>query len=221
MATREFPLVPMEVERIETRRRKIVTPIPVPESIPLLKQMRAAEPRSMGGQPPVIWESGEGCLIRDPYGNQWIDFSSGVLVTASGHGHPSIVSAIRKMADQGLYHAYCFPTDIRARLATRIADLLPEPLAKVFLLTTGSEAIECAIKLARTRGVAVGGPGKRVLITFENGEQVREKWDGQARWQPFEYLKPSRAVSVQVDPDRVLLLVTDQAVAAMYTARAT
>jgi 4-aminobutyrate aminotransferase/(S)-3-amino-2-methylpropionate transaminase len=169
MATKEFPLVPMEVERIETHRRKIVTPIPVPESIPLLEQMRVAEPRSMGGQPPVIWHSGEGCLIRDPYGNQWIDFSSGVLVTASGHGHPRIVSAIREMADQGLYHAYCFPTEIRARLATRIADLLPEPLAKVFLLTTGSEAIECAIKLARTRGVAVGGPGKRVLITFENG----------------------------------------------------
>jgi hypothetical protein len=44
------------------------------------------------------------------------------------------------------------------------------------------------------------------LITFENGEQVRERWDGQARWQPFEYVKPARAVSVQVDPDRVLLL---------------
>jgi hypothetical protein len=45
-----------------------------------------------------------------------------------------------------------------------------------------------------------------VLVTFENGEQVREKWDGQSRWQPFEYVKPSKAVSLQVDPDRVLLL---------------
>jgi hypothetical protein len=45
-----------------------------------------------------------------------------------------------------------------------------------------------------------------VLVTFENGDQVREKWDGQARWQPYEYVKPSRAVSVQVDPERVLLL---------------
>lgn len=45
-----------------------------------------------------------------------------------------------------------------------------------------------------------------VLVTFENGEQVREKWDGQARWQPYEYVKPSKAVSVQVDPERVLLL---------------
>lgn len=45
-----------------------------------------------------------------------------------------------------------------------------------------------------------------VLVTFENGEQVRERWDGRSRWQPFMYEKPSKAVSVQVDPDRVLLL---------------
>jgi len=45
-----------------------------------------------------------------------------------------------------------------------------------------------------------------VLVTFEDGEQVRERWDGRSRWQPFMYEKPSRAVSVQVDPDRVLLL---------------
>ncbi len=45
-----------------------------------------------------------------------------------------------------------------------------------------------------------------VLITFENGEQVRESWDGQGRWQPYMYEKPTRAVSVQVDPERVLLL---------------
>ena len=45
-----------------------------------------------------------------------------------------------------------------------------------------------------------------VLVTFENGEQARERWDGQARWQSYLYEKPTRAVSVQVDPDRVLLL---------------
>ena len=45
-----------------------------------------------------------------------------------------------------------------------------------------------------------------VLVIFENGEQARERWDGQARWQTYFYEKPTRAVSVQVDPDRVLLL---------------
>jgi 4-aminobutyrate aminotransferase-like enzyme len=167
MATREFPLVPKEVERIQTPYRRIQTPIPVPESIPILENLRASEPRSMGGQPPIIWSGGDGCVIRDSYGNQWIDFSSGVLVTGSGHGHPKIVEAIQKTAGQGLYHAYCFPTEIRARLTSKLQSLLPEPLSRVFLVTTGSEATECAIKLARTYGLR-SHDSKKILVTFEN-----------------------------------------------------
>lgn len=45
-----------------------------------------------------------------------------------------------------------------------------------------------------------------VLVRFEDGTEVRESWDGLARWQSFVYERPSPAVSVQVDPDRVLLL---------------
>ena len=167
MATREFPLVPREVERVQTRYRRIQTPIPVPESVPILEKMRAAEPRSMGGQPPIIWDGGDGCVVRDSYGNQWIDFSSGVLVTGSGHGHPKIVEAIQQTAGQGLYHAYCFPTEIRARLTEKIQSLLPDPLSRVFLVTTGSEATECAIKLARNYGLR-SNDSKKILVTFEN-----------------------------------------------------
>ncbi|MBY0493596.1 MAG: M1 family metallopeptidase [Cyanobacteria bacterium] len=47
-----------------------------------------------------------------------------------------------------------------------------------------------------------------VLVTFENGEQAREKWNGQGRWAVFTYDKPSKAVSAQIDPERVLLLDT-------------
>lgn len=168
MATKEFPLIPRDVDSVETKYRRIRTQIPVPESIPILQRLRGAEPRSMGGQPPVLWDSGEGCLIRDPYGNQWIDFSSGVLVTAAGHGHPKIIKAIVDAAEAGMYHAYCFPTEVRAQLTCKIQSLLPSPLARVFLLTTGGEATECAIKLARTHGIKAGGERKRILVTFEN-----------------------------------------------------
>src|SRR5690606_22552566 len=48
-----------------------------------------------------------------------------------------------------------------------------------------------------------------VLVRFENGDQARERWDGQARWQAYEYERPSRAVSIEVDPDRILLLDVD------------
>jgi 4-aminobutyrate aminotransferase-like enzyme len=168
MATKEFPLTPEDVPAVETAHRWIHTRLPVPESIPLLSKLRQFEPRSMSGQPPVVWNGGDGVCVKDAYGNKWLDFSSGVLVTASGHGHPRIVQAITDIAGQGLYHAYCFPTEIRARLVEKLTGLLPKPLAKVFLLTTGSEATECCIKLARTNGLRVGGADKNVLVTFSN-----------------------------------------------------
>jgi 4-aminobutyrate aminotransferase-like enzyme len=168
MATKEFPLTPEKVAPVKTRHRKIVTKIPVPKSIPMLKKLRDVEPRSMGGQPPIVWDHGKKFYVCDKYGNQWLDFSAGVLVTSSGHGHPKIRKAISKMAEQGLYHAYGFPTEIRTKLVAEITALLPAPLKRVFLLTTGSEATECCIKIAKTRGSQIS-PTKRVMVTFENG----------------------------------------------------
>ena len=75
------------------------------------------------------------------------------------------------MIDQirhGLVHNYCFPSELRARLTKRLADLAPEGLDKVFLLTTGAEATECAIKLARTWGRKIGGDEKITIVTFDN-----------------------------------------------------
>ncbi|NLF32928.1 MAG: aspartate aminotransferase family protein [Planctomycetes bacterium] len=168
MATKEFPLDPQTVPAVQTAYRTIRTKIPVPQSIEKLQRLHDLEPRSMAGQPPVIWAGGEGATVRDPYGNRWLDFSSGVLVTSVGHGRPEVVKAIQDTAAQGLYHAYCFPTDVRLRLVETLTDLLPAPLKRVFLLTTGSEACECCIKLARTWGMKVAGKSKKVLVTFDN-----------------------------------------------------
>ncbi len=168
MATKEFPLEPVAVPKVETKHRRIRTALPVPESLPLLTEMRNAECRSMRGQPPIIWDRGDGFHILDPYGNRWLDFSSGVLVTSCGHGHPKILAALSRMIEKGLYHAYCFPTEIRAKLAAKLSSLVPRPLKEVFLLTTGSEATECCIKLARTHGARVGGRTKKVFVTFDN-----------------------------------------------------
>jgi 4-aminobutyrate aminotransferase-like enzyme len=169
MATKEFPLVPEATSPIHTQFRRIQTSIPVPQSVPILEKLRQLEPRSMGGQPPILWDRGEGAKVYDSYGNCWLDFSAGVLVTSSGHGHPKIKMAIAGMAQHGMYHAYCFPTEIRAALVEKLTSLLPAPLKRVFLLTTGSEATECAIKLARTQGLKMGGNGKNILVSFQNG----------------------------------------------------
>ncbi|MCL2639459.1 MAG: aspartate aminotransferase family protein [Phycisphaerales bacterium] len=167
MATREFPLTPVDVPQVETKNRRIKTQIPHPDSIATLTKLRNMEPRSMGGQPPILWHHGHGATVSDAYGNQWLDFSAGVLVTASGHGHPAIIKAITDMANQGLYHSYCFPTTIREQLVAEITSWLPAPLARVFLLSTGSEAAECCIKLARTQGQKIN-KDKNILVTYES-----------------------------------------------------
>src|SRR5437867_7147859 len=94
MASRAFSLTPKPVPPVRSAFRVIRTALPVPESIPILESMRASEPLSMTGQPPVLWDSASGCLVKDRWGNQWLDWSSGVLVANAGHGRHEIADAI-------------------------------------------------------------------------------------------------------------------------------
>ena len=168
MAGKQYSLTPREVPRVETEFRRIVTPIPAPESLPILEGLRRYEPLSMTGQPPVVWDRAEGVQVYDAWGNMWLDWSSGVLVTNAGHGNPEIVEAVVAQARKPMLHNYCFPSEIRARLARKIVEITPEALTKVFILTTGSETTECAIKLMRTYGRSVGGDKKIGIVSFEN-----------------------------------------------------
>ncbi len=161
-------LTSRKVPAVETKYRRIVTPIPVPESIPILEKLRRFEPRSMSGQPPVLWDRAEGIQVYDRWGNMWLDWSSGVLVTNAGHSHAKVRQAIIEQANRPLLHNYCFPSELRAELTEALARVAPEPLKKVFLLTTGAEACECALKLARTHGREVGGDRKIGFVTFCN-----------------------------------------------------
>ncbi len=181
---KEFSLQPRPVKRFETKFRRIVTDFPAPESVAILEKLLQYEPRAMAGQPPVVWDRASGFQVYDKSGNCWIDWSSGVLVTNAGHSHPRVVEAIVKQATTGILHNYCFPQERRAELVERIAGLLPEPLKKVFLLTTGSETIECAIKLCRSHGVKVGGRSKNLIVSFEKSFHGRTLGSQQAGGTP-------------------------------------
>jgi 4-aminobutyrate aminotransferase/diaminobutyrate-pyruvate transaminase/4-aminobutyrate aminotransferase/(S)-3-amino-2-methylpropionate transaminase len=154
--------------RIESRFRRRVTAFPVPDSLPLLARLEQHELRAMGGQPPVVWDRAEGFQVWDRWGNCWLDWSSGVLVANAGHGRAEIRDAIAAQAGRRLLTNYCFPSEIRAELCERLAGLLPEPLKKIFLLTTGGETIEFAIKASRAFGLHAGGVRKRVVVSYEN-----------------------------------------------------
>lgn len=175
-----YSLEPRSVPHVETEFRRIATPLPVPESVPLLQRLQSAEPRAMQGQPPVIWDQAEGFLVRDRWGNQWIDWSSGVLIANAGHNAPRVNEAIRKQVEHGLLTNYCFPSEVRLALVERLASLLPESLKKIFLLTTGSETVECAIKLCRTYGASVGSSRKTFIVSFANAFHGRTLGSQQA-----------------------------------------
>ena len=176
---REYDLTPRRVPRVETRFRRIATDFPVPPSIPVLERLHAAEPAAMRGQPPVVWDRAQGFQVYDAWGNCWIDWSSGVLIANAGHGRPEVADAIARQASRMLTN-YCFPSEIRARLVERLAGLLPAPLKKVFLLTTGSETVECAIKLCRARGIALGGPARHVIVSYDKSFHGRTLGSQQA-----------------------------------------
>jgi 4-aminobutyrate aminotransferase / (S)-3-amino-2-methylpropionate transaminase / 5-aminovalerate transaminase len=160
-------LVPRSVPRVETHYRRIMTDIPVPESVPILEALRKYEPESMSGQPLVLWDRAEGVNVFDRWGNMWLDWSSGVLITNAGHGRKEIANAIIEQAQKPLLTNYCFPSEIRAALVRRLVELSPAPMDKAFLLTTGSETVECAIKLARTFAVQRAGREKIGVVSFE------------------------------------------------------
>ncbi len=164
---KEYSLIPRRVPRVETQFRKIVTDFPVPQSIPVLEKLQTLEPLAMRGQPPVIWDRAEGFQVYDAWGNCWIDWSSGVLITNAGHGRKEIIEAIERQASSRLLTNYCFPSEVRARLVEKLSSILPEPLKKIFLLTTGSETVEAAIKLCRTYGTKVGGRSKHVIVSYD------------------------------------------------------
>ena len=176
-----YPITPVEVVPIETRHRTIKTPIPHPDSLPLLEKLRGLEPRCMEGQPPIIWDRAERATVFDAYGNKWIDFSSGVLITNAGHGRSEMVKAIVETARRPLLTSYCFGHEIRAELVGLLQSLAPRPDDKVMLLSTGGEAVELCIKLTREYARQKHGGRKDVFVSFANafhGRTLGAQWAG-------------------------------------------
>ncbi len=177
---KEYSITPVVVPPVETKYRRIATAIPHPDSVPTLERLRRLEPISMRGQPPIVWDKAEDISVFDKHGNRWLDWSSGVLVTNAGHGIPEIRKAIIDQVNSGLLHNYVFPSEERGELAELLVSVAPEGLGKVFLLTTGSEATECAIKLARTHGIKVGGNKKIGIVGYTRGFHGRTLGSQQA-----------------------------------------
>jgi len=127
---------------------RIVTAIPGPKSQACLEKSQRYEPACRGNQVPVVWQEAHGCLITDVDGNEYLDWCSGVLVTNVGHCHPQYVAEVQDQCAH-LFNCYDFLTPQRADLAEKIIEIAPPGLDKVFLVTTGSDATEAALRMVR------------------------------------------------------------------------
>ncbi|MBN1674240.1 MAG: aspartate aminotransferase family protein [Kiritimatiellae bacterium] len=169
MGAGSYDLKPVDVPKVDTTYRTIKTKLPVPESLPVFETLQKSEPRSMWGQPPIVWHKAEGFTVADKWGNRWIDWSSCVLVANAGHGRKEIRDALKAIIDQNLLSTYVFVHEKRAELTRLLCEMSPDPPNyRVFVLSTGSEATENCIKLAKTYAVEKHGPKKKYFVTFEN-----------------------------------------------------
>jgi len=141
---------------------EVRTKLPGPKSKEYLDILAQYEPNCTTQQAPLVWDRAEGVRVWDIDGNEYIDLTSGVLVTNVGHSHPKHVAAIREQAGR-LLNCYDFATPQRAEFARRLVEMMPENLDNCFLLTTGSEATEAAMRVSKRYS------GRHEIISFYGG----------------------------------------------------
>ena len=91
----------------------------------------------------------QGARVRDRSGREILDFTSGQMCATVGHSHPPVVAAIEDSAGHAIHLFSGMIPESVARLARKIADLVPRPLKRSLFVSTGSESNEAALKMAK------------------------------------------------------------------------
>ncbi|MDT5123708.1 MAG: putrescine aminotransferase [Acidobacteriota bacterium] len=112
-----------------------------------LYQNRWPEERAVEGAV-VEWE-GEGCFVRDINGREFLDCLGGFGIFALGHRHPKVINAIKAQLDRLALHSQWMLNPMAADAARRLAEITPGNLRKTFWCSSGTEAVEGGLKLAR------------------------------------------------------------------------
>jgi 4-aminobutyrate aminotransferase/(S)-3-amino-2-methylpropionate transaminase len=135
----------------------------------LMARRNAAVPRGVGHSHQIFIAKGENAEIWDVEGRRYIDFAGGIAVLNTGHRNPAVIDAVKAQLD--LYTHTCFQVlayEPYVELAERLNAKAPGDFAKkTMFLTTGAEAVENAIKIARAH---TGRPG---IIAFTGGYHGR------------------------------------------------
>jgi 4-aminobutyrate aminotransferase/(S)-3-amino-2-methylpropionate transaminase len=135
----------------------------------LMRRREAAVPRGVGSSHPVFAAHAENAELWDVEGKRYIDFAGGIAVLNTGHRHPKVMAAVAEQLSH--FTHTCFqvsPYESYIALAERLNTMAPiDGPAKTIFFTTGSEALENAVKIARA------ATGRSGIITFAGGYHGR------------------------------------------------
>ncbi|GLR66195.1 4-aminobutyrate transaminase [Acidocella aquatica] len=135
----------------------------------LMARREAAVPRGVSNTHPIFTQRAENAELWDVEGKRYIDFAGGIAVLNTGHRHPKVMAAVAEQLSR--FSHTCFqvsPYESYIALAERLNALAPiEGPAKTIFFTTGAEALENAVKIARA------ATGRSGVITFAGGYHGR------------------------------------------------
>ncbi len=149
---------------MKRRFARIRTSLPGPRSAELLERKQNALPQAAGHNFPVFIEKAANALLTDIDGNVFIDFASGIGVTGVGHANPAVVEAAANQLAR--FTHVCFPITMYepyVKLAETLNALVPGDFEKkTYLVNSGAEAVENAVKIARA------ATGRSAVVAFEH-----------------------------------------------------
>jgi acetylornithine/N-succinyldiaminopimelate aminotransferase len=116
-----------------------------------------------GKRLPVTFVRGEGCLLYDGSGREYLDLVAGIAVNLLGHAHPDVVAAVSAQASTLIHTSNLYFTQPQVELAQRLVELAFP--SRVFFCNSGAEANEAAIKLARKWGTGNRGGAFEIITT--------------------------------------------------------
>jgi 4-aminobutyrate aminotransferase / (S)-3-amino-2-methylpropionate transaminase / 5-aminovalerate transaminase len=135
-----------------------------PSNLALAERRRAAVPRGVSNASGIFADRAENAEVWDVEGRRYIDFAGGIGVLNTGHRHPAVVAAVQEQLER--YTHTCFQVmmyEPYVELAERLNAAAPITAAKTLFLSTGAEAVENAIKIARA------ATGRSAVIAFSGG----------------------------------------------------
>lgn len=133
------------------KKPKIRTALPGPKAKAFIRRDKSYVSPSYTRFYPLVAETAKGLWVKDVDGNEFLDFTAGIAVCATGHCHPQVVKAIHQQADRLLHMSGTdFYYTLQITLAEKLASLAPGRFSKkVYFGNSGAEAVEAAFKLAR------------------------------------------------------------------------